>query len=74
MTQNHQNYKFLQSQIKDHKGSKSRNRLTARTSQTSSDHPMYDLINLMSSVRSNPEETKLNVTTISDGKGGRIFL
>lgn len=35
---------------------------------------IMELMRLLSSVDINSQEAKLNETTISDGKGGRIFL
>lgn len=35
---------------------------------------IYQLVELMKSVDINTPEAKLNATTISDGKGGRILL
>lgn len=40
----------------------------------SSNSPLLDLITLMSSVQTNTPEAKQNETTISDGKGGQIYL
>ena len=40
----------------------------------SSNSPLLDLIILMSSVQTNTLEARLNETTISDGKGGQIYL
>lgn len=36
--------------------------------------PVLNLVTLMSSVPTNTPEAKLNETTISDGKGGQIYL
>ncbi len=35
---------------------------------------IVEIIKLLASVEINSQEAKLNTTTISDGKGGRIFL
>lgn len=47
---------------------------TAQSSELLSDNPLVNLIVSMLSVRTETEEAKLNMTTISDGKGGRIYL
>ncbi len=35
---------------------------------------VYDLVEIMRTVKITGKEAKLNATTISDGKGGRILL
>jgi len=59
--------------MKKNKTSKSC-RVIVESVKSISGSPINDLIVFMLSVRNEPEEAKLNITTISDGKGGRIFL
>lgn len=38
------------------------------------ENPIFSLVEVMRSVKTDTPEAELNVTTISDGKGGRILL